>query len=82
MMDNFANNESVNDTKIEALVEFSKEDRLALYTDEGQPDPKEEELPKEKITKKFNSRISLKPIKNEVFDDETVVSKLLKADKK
>ena len=82
MMDNFANNESVNDTKIEALVEFSKEDRLALYTDEGQPDPKVEELPKEKITKKFNSRISLKPIKNEIFDDETVVSKLLKADKK
>ena len=82
MMDNFANNEVVNDTKIEALVEFSKEDRLALYTDEGQPEPKEEELPKEKITKKFNSRISLKPIKNEVFDDETVVSKLLKADKK
>ena len=82
MMDNFANNESVNDTKIEALVEFSKEDKLALYTDEGQPEPKEEELPQEKITKKFNSRISLKPIKNEVFDDETVVSKLLKADKK
>ncbi len=82
MMDNFANNESVNDTKIEALVEFSKEDRLALYTDEGQAEPIEEELPKEKITKKFNSRISLKPIKNEVFDDETVVSKLLKADKK
>ena len=82
MMDNFANNESVNDTKIEALVEFSKEDRLALYTDEGQPDPKEEDLPKEKITKKFNSRISLKPIKNEVFDDETVVSKLIKVDKK
>ena len=82
MMDNFANNESVNDTKIEALVEFSKEDKLALYTDEGQPEPKEEELPQEKITKKFNSRISLKPIKNEVFDDETVVSKLIKADKK
>ena len=82
MMDNFANNESVNDTKIEALVEFSKDDKLALYTDEGQPEPKEEELPQEKITKKFNSRISLKPIKNEVFDDETVVSKLIKADKK
>ena len=34
MMNNFSENEVVNDTKIEALVEFSKEDRLALYTDE------------------------------------------------
>ena len=33
MMNNFSENEVVNDTKIEALVEFSKEDRLALYTD-------------------------------------------------
>jgi len=82
MMNNFSENEVVNDTKIEALVEFSKQDRLALYTVEGQPAPKEEDLPKEKITKKFNSRLSLKPITNEIFDDETVVSKLLKKGKK
>ncbi|WP_440650984.1 PilN domain-containing protein [Candidatus Pelagibacter sp. HIMB1495] len=82
MMNNFSQNEVVNDSKIEALVEFSKQDRLALYTIEGQPVPKVEDLPKEKITKKFNSRLSLKPVTNEVFDDETVVSKLLKAGKK
>ena len=82
MMNSFSESEVVNDTKIEALVEFSKQDRLALYTVEGQPAPKEEDLPKEKITKKFNSRLSLKPITNEIFDDETVVSKLLKKGKK
>ena len=82
MMNNFSENEVVSDSKIEALVEFSKEDRLELYKIEGQPAPKEEDLPKEKITKKFNSRLSLKPITNEIFDDETVVSKLLKKGKK
>ncbi|WP_440910175.1 PilN domain-containing protein [Candidatus Pelagibacter sp.] len=82
MMNNFSENEVVSDSKIEALVEFSKEDRLDLYKIEGQPAPKEEDLPKEKITKKFNSRLSLKPLENEIFDDETVVVKLLKAGKK
>ena len=82
MMNNFSENEVVSDSKIEALVEFSKEDRLELYKIEGQPAPKEEDLPKEKITKKFNSRLSLKPLENEIFDDETVVLKLLKAGKK
>ena len=82
MMNNFSENEVVNDSKIEALVEFSKKDRMDLYKIEGQPVPKEEDLPKEKITKKFNSRLSLKPLENEVFDDETVVLKLLKAGKK
>ena len=82
MMNNFSENEVVNDSKIEALVEFSKKDRIDLYKIEGQPVPKDEDLPKEKITKKFNSRLSLKPLENEVFDDETVVLKLLKAGKK
>ena len=44
-------------------------------------DVKEEDLPKEKITKKFNSRLSLKPLSTEVFDDETIVSDLLEAGK-
>ena len=82
MMNSFSENEVVNDSKIEALVEFSKEDRIALYTVAGQPDLKEEDLPKEKITKKFNSRLSLKPLADEVFDDETIVSDLLEAGKK
>ena len=82
MMNSFSEIEVVNDSKIEALVEFSKEDRIALYTVAGQPDLKEEDLPKEKITKKFNSRLSLKPLADEVFDDETIVSDLLEAGKK
>ena len=81
MMNSFSENEVVNDSKIEALVEFSKQDRIALYTVAGQPDLKEEDLPKEKITKKFNSRLSLKPLSTEVFDDETIVSDLLEAGK-
>ena len=81
MMNSFSENEVVNDSKIEALVEFSKQDRIALYTVSGQPDLKEEDLPKEKITKKFNSRLSLKPLSIEVFDDETIVSDLLEAGK-
>jgi len=82
MMNNFSENEVVNDSKIEAMVEFSEEDRIDLYKFEGQPAPKVEDLPNETITKKFNSMLSLKPTENEIFDNEAVVSKLLKKGKK
>ena len=82
MMENFSGNEVVNDSKMEAMVEFTKEDKVKLYSVQGQPVPKEEEMPNEKITKKFNSRLSLKAITDEVFDDEAIVSNLLKAGKK
>ena len=81
MMENFSGNEVVNDSKMEAMVEFTKEDKVKLYSVQGQPVPKEEEMPNEKITKKFNSRLSLKAITDEVFDDEAIVSNLLKAGK-
>ena len=82
MMNQFSENEFVSDSKIEAMVEFTNEDRLALYTVQGQPVPKLEDLPKEKISKKFNSTLSLKPVADEVFDDEAMVMNLLKAGKK
>ena len=82
MMNNFSDNEVINDSKIEAMVEFTLEDRIDLYTTEGKPAPKEEELPNETITKKFNSMLSLKPFEDEVFDNEKVVAKLLKSGKK
>ena len=81
MMENFSENEVVSDSKMEAMVEFTKKDRTSLYAVEGQPAPKDEELPNETITKKFNSRLSLKPINDEIFDDELIVSNLLKAGK-
>ena len=81
MMENFSGNEVVNDSKMEALVEFTKEDKIKLYTVQGQAVPAEENLPNETITKKFNSRLSLKPISEEIFDDEAIVSNLLKAGK-
>ena len=48
MMNNFSENEVVNDSKIEALVEFSKKDRIALYTVDGQPDLKKKIYQKKK----------------------------------
>ena len=81
MMENFSGNEVVNDSKMEAMVEFTKDDKIKLYTVQGQPTPTEEEIPNETITKKFNSRLSLKPINDEIFDDEVIVSNLLKAGK-
>ena len=82
MMENFSGNEVVNDSKMEAMVEFTQQDKIQLYTVQGQPTPTEEDIPNETITKKFNSRLSLKPITDEVFDDEAIVSNLLKAGKK
>ena len=81
MMENFSGSEVVNDSKMEEMVELSKEDRIKLYSVKGQPRPKEEDLPMETITKKFNSRISLKPLADEIFDDETILANLLKAGK-
>ena len=82
MMNNFSENSVVNDSKIEAMVEFTDNDRIDLYSEEGKPRPKIEELPMESITKKFNSRLSLKPFEDEIFDDEVTVSNLLKTGKK
>ena len=82
MMNNFSENDVVNDSKIEAMVEFSEKDRIDLYTIEGQPAPKIEEIPNENITKKFNSSLSLKPVNDEFFDDEAVVLELTKESKK
>ena len=82
MMNNFSENSVVNDSKIEAMVEFTDNDRIDLYSEEGKPRPKIEELPMESITKKFNSSLSLKPFEDEIFDDEVTVSNLLKTGKK
>ena len=82
MMNNFSENNVVNDSRIEAMVEFTEDDRIQLYSVEGQPAPKAEDIPNEQISKKFNSRLSLKPTDNELFDDEVVVSKLIKEGKK
>ena len=77
MMNNFSENSVVNDTKIEAMVEFNDEDRIKLYKDKNKPTPKLKELPKEIISKKFNSSLSLKPVENEIFDNEIIVMKLM-----
>ena len=82
MMNNFSENNVVNDSRIEAMVEFTEDDRIQLYSVEGQPAPKAEDIPNEQISKKFNSRLSLKPTDNELFDNEVVVSKLIKEGKK
>ena len=82
MMENFSLNEVVSNSKMETMVEFTTQDKIALYRIEGQPAPKEDELPAEMITKKFNSRLSLKPISEEIFDDETVLAKLIGEGKK
>ena len=82
MMNNFSENEIVQDSKIDAIVEFSEKDRIDLYKEDGKKVPKIEELPKETISKKFNSSLSLGSVESESFDDEVVLSKLLKAGKK
>ena len=64
LMDNLSQSDAVvNESRIEAMVEFTQQDRLQLYTDENQPVPDPEDLPKETISKKFTSTLSLKPIK-------------------
>ena len=81
MMDNFSQNITVNDSRIEAMIEFTDQDRIVLYSEEGKAAPKMEEIPQENITKKFNSRLSLKPLENEIFDNEKVVAALTKKKK-
>ena len=63
-------------------MEFSEKDKIALYKEDGKKAPKLEELPNETISKKFNSSLSLGSLENESFDNEVVLSKLIKAGKK
>ena len=77
LMDNLSQSDAVNESRIEAMVEFTQQDRLELYTDENQPVPDPEDLPKETISKKFTSTLSLKPIENEIFDNASFVKELL-----
>ena len=82
MMNNFSEEDIVKDSKIDAIVEFSEKDKIALYKEDGKKAPKLEELPNETISKKFNSSLSLGSLENESFDNEVVLSKLIKAGKK
>ena len=82
MMNNLTTLNSVKDTKIETLIGLSEEDRIALYTTEGEAAPKLEDLPKETITKKFTISLKLNSVEGEKFDDKKIYAELLKRTKK
>jgi type IV pilus assembly protein PilN len=82
MMNNLTTLDSVKETKIETLIGLSEEDRIALYTTEGVPAPKLEDLPKEIITKKFTISLKLNSVEGEKFDDEKIYAELVKRTKK
>ena len=58
----------------EAMVEFTDQDRFSLYNLPNNTKP--EDIPKEIISKKFNSKLSLNPVEGETFDDQKRISKL------
>ena len=74
LMNNFSDIEYVSDAKIEAMVEFTDQDRFSLYNLPNNTKP--EDIPKEIISKKFNSKLSLNPVEGETFDDQKRISKL------
>jgi len=82
MMNNLTTLNSVKETKIETLIGLSEEDRIALYTTEGEAAPKLEDLPKETITKKFTISLKLNSVEGEKFDDEKIYAELVKRTKK
>ena len=82
MMNNLTTLNSVKETKIETLIGLSEEDRIALYTTEGEAVPKLEDLPKEIITKKFTISLKLNSVAGEKFDDEKIYAELVKRTKK
>ena len=82
MMNNLTTLNSVKETKIETLIGLSEEDRIALYTTEGETAPKLEDLPKETITKKFTISLKLNSVEGEKFDDEKIYAELVKRTKK
>ena len=80
LMNNFSDIDFVSDAKIEAMVEFTDQDRTNLYNLPANTKP--EDIPKEIISKKFNSKLSLNPVEGETFDNEKIISKLNKKKKK
>ena len=79
LMNNFSEIEFVSDAKIEAMVEFTDQDRASLYKVPANTKP--EDLPNEIISKKFNSKLSLNAVEGENFDDQKIISKLNKKKK-
>jgi hypothetical protein len=82
MMNNLTILSSVKESKIETLIELSEDDRIALYTVEGEAVPKLEDLPKETIAKKFTISLKLNPVEGEKFDDEKNYAVLVERTKK
>jgi hypothetical protein len=82
MMNNLTILSSVKESKIDTLIELSEDDRIALYTTEGETAPKLEDLPKETIAKKFTISLKLNPVEGEKFDDEKNYAELVKRTKK
>ena len=82
MMNNLTILSSVKESKIETLIELSEDDRIALYTTEGEAVPKLEDLPKETIAKKFTISLKLNPVEGEKFDDEKNYAVLVERTKK
>ena len=82
MMNNLQGLSSVTESKIETLIGLSDEDKIDLYSVEGQPQPKLEDLPKEKISKKFTVSLKLNAVEGETFDDKKIYAELVKRTKK
>ena len=82
MMNNLTTLNSVTETKIETLIGLSEEDRIALYTTEGEAAPKLEDLPQETISKKFTISLKLNSVEGEKFDDKKIYAELVKRTKK
>ena len=82
MMNNLQGLSSVTESKIETLIGLSDEDKINLYSVEGQPQPKLEDLPKEKISKKFTVSLKLNAVEGEKFDDKKIYAELVKRTKK
>lgn len=79
MINAFTGSGIVRDAKLEAIENFTEQDRKQLYTEPGKPAPKA--LPKEDITKKFSATLAMAPIEGETFDNFKVLDKILKKKK-
>ena len=84
MVNAFTKENTVEEAKLAAFANLTEKDIPKIYDPvKGRGDRlKKDELPKEDITKKFSLEIVMKPTEGEVFDNEKVIDKMLKAGKK
>jgi len=82
MVNSFTNEKSIQEAKLDSFASITSKDMNELYQVKNGTPLKQEEIPKEDISKKFTLVVAMKPVENETFDNTIRLGKLIKSGSK